>query len=155
MPAARVPAHYISGTHWDREWYRPFEEFRFLLVQLIDGLIGLMERDAGFRHFHLDGQTCMLEDYVAIRPERRDRLARLIREGRILVGPWYTMPDLFCVGDEALIRNLALGRQIARSWGRRADAGRLRLRHVRPSLADAADLRRIRLPRRGPRTRGQ
>ena len=112
-----LSAHYISGTHWDREWYRPFEEFRFMLVQLLDGLIELMERDPEFRHFHLDGQTCMLEDYCAIRPERRERLAQLIRDGRILIGPWYTMPDLFCVGDEALIRNLALGRSIAQAWG--------------------------------------
>ena len=112
-----LTAHYISGTHWDREWYRPFEEFRFMLVQLLDGLIELMERDPEFRHFHLDGQTCMLEDYCAIRPEQRARLAQLIRDGRILIGPWYTMPDLFCVGDEALIRNLALGRSIAQAWG--------------------------------------
>lgn len=110
-------AHYISGTHWDREWYRPFQEFRFLLVGLIDGLLDLMERDAAFRYFHFDGQTCMLDDYIRIRPEQRPRLEALIRGGRILIGPWYTMPDLFCVGDEALIRNLLLGRRVAREWG--------------------------------------
>lgn len=34
-----------------------------------------------------------------------------------MVGQWYTMPDLFCVGDEALIRNLLLGRRISNEWG--------------------------------------
>ncbi len=120
MNGQQTSAHYLSGTHWDREWYRPFEEFRFMLVQLIDHLIELMERDPEFRYFHLDGQTCMLEDYCAIRPERRERLGRLIRGGRILIGPWYTMPDLFCVGDEALIRNLAHGRALAQAWGTHA-----------------------------------
>ena len=110
-------AHYISGTHWDREWYRPFQEYRFLLVSLLDELLNLMERDTDFRYFHLDGQTCVLDDYLEIRPENRGRLALLIREGRILIGPWFTMPDLFCVGDEALIRNLLLGRRIAGEWG--------------------------------------
>lgn len=110
-------AHYISGTHWDREWYRPFQEYRFLLVKLMDDLLDLMERNPEFRYFHLDGQTCMLDDYLEIRPENRSRLAALIREGRILIGPWFTMPDLFCVGDEALVRNLLLGRRIAREWG--------------------------------------
>ncbi|MEI8140229.1 MAG: glycoside hydrolase family 38 C-terminal domain-containing protein [bacterium] len=110
-------AHYISGTHWDREWYRPFQEYRFLLVRLMDELLDLMERDPDFRYFHLDGQTCVLDDYLEIRPENRGRLASLIREGRILIGPWFTMPDLFCVGDEALIRNLLLGRRIAGEWG--------------------------------------
>lgn len=110
-------AHYISGTHWDREWYRPFQEFRLLLVRLVDQLLDLMEQHDEFRYFHLDGQTCVLDDYLEIRPENRARLAALIREGRILIGPWFTMPDLFCVGDEAIIRNLQLGRRLAGEWG--------------------------------------
>ena len=113
----RYRAHYISGTHWDREWYRPFQEFRMLLVELMDGLLDLLETDAAFRFFHLDGQTCILDDYLRIRPEHKDRLAALIGSGRILIGPWFTMPDLFCVGAEALIRNLLLGAGICREWG--------------------------------------
>ena len=110
-------AHYISGTHWDREWYRPLQEFRFLLVQVMDQLLGLMETSSDFRYFHLDGQTCVLGDYMEVRPENRARLQKLMSEGRILVGPWFTMPDLFCPGDdEALVRNLLLGRRIAHEW---------------------------------------
>src|ERR1051326_1879454 len=86
-------AHYISGTHWDREWYRPLQEYRLLFVKLLDQLLDLMETKPQFRYFQLDGQTCVLDDYVQIRPENRDRLQRLIRAGRILVGPWFTMPD--------------------------------------------------------------
>ncbi|MBM4030763.1 MAG: hypothetical protein FJ291_03155 [Planctomycetes bacterium] len=115
--AATYSAHYISGTHWDREWYRPFQEYRLLLVEIIDGLLDLMERSTDFRYFHLDGQTCVLRDYVEVRPENEGRLKKLMQDGRILVGPWFTMPDLFGPGDEALIRNLLLGRRIAREWG--------------------------------------
>ncbi len=115
--ADRYSAHYISGTHWDREWYRPFQEYRLLLVQIIDQLLDLMETSTDFRYFHLDGQTCVLQDYLDVRPENRDRLQRLISAGRILIGPWFTMPDLFCPGDdEALVRNLLLGRRISREW---------------------------------------
>ncbi|MEX0653872.1 MAG: glycosyl hydrolase-related protein [Phycisphaeraceae bacterium] len=114
---ATFSAHYLSGTHWDREWYRPLQEFRLLLVELIDEVLELMETDDAFKYFHLDGQTCVLQDYLEIRPEHRDRLAKLIRAGRILIGPWFTMPDLFCVGDEALVRNLLLGQTICREWG--------------------------------------
>ncbi|MGI6494925.1 MAG: glycosyl hydrolase-related protein [Kiritimatiellia bacterium] len=109
-------AHYISGTHWDREWYRPFQEFRYLLVKLIDDLMEIMETDPRFKFFHLDGQSCVLDDYLAIRPENKERLGNLIQSGRILVGPWFTMPDLFCPGDEALLRNLLLGRRICTGW---------------------------------------
>jgi len=110
-------AHYISGTHWDREWYRPFQEFRLLLVELIDDLLDLMERDNGFDYFHLDGQTCILEDYIEIRPENEKRLRKLIQDGRILIGPWFTMPDLFCPDEESLVRNFLYGRRISKEWG--------------------------------------
>ncbi len=112
-----LSAHYISGTHWDREWYRPFQEYRLLLVKLLDDLLDMMEGDSEFRFFQLDGQTCLIEDYLEIRPENRERLRKQIVAGRILIGPWFTMPDLFCVGDETIIRNLLLGRKIAREWG--------------------------------------
>ena len=112
----QIPAHYISGTHWDREWYRPFQEFRYLLVNLLDELLDTMETNSDFRFFQLDGQTCILEDYLEIRPENRARLEALIRDGRLLIGPWFTMPDLFCVGQEALIRNLLFGLTICREW---------------------------------------
>jgi len=75
----KYTAHYISGTHWDREWYRPFQEFRLLLVELMDDLLDLMEGENGFDYFHLDGQTCVLEDYLDIRPENAERLRKLIR----------------------------------------------------------------------------
>ncbi|MBM4040731.1 MAG: hypothetical protein FJ290_19680 [Planctomycetes bacterium] len=117
MRSKQYSAHYISGTHWDREWYRPFQEYRLLLVEIIDGLLDLMERSDEFKYFHLDGQTCVLRDYVEVRPENERRLKALMQQGRVLVGPWFTMPDLFCPGDEALIRNLLLGRRIAREWG--------------------------------------
>ncbi|WP_026369920.1 alpha-mannosidase [Kallotenue papyrolyticum] len=107
----------ISHTHWDREWYLTFQQFRFRLVELIDDLLELLRRDPEFRHFHLDGQTIVLEDYLAIRPQREAELAAHIRSGRILVGPWYVQPDEFLVSGEAIIRNLLIGLRIARRYG--------------------------------------
>lgn len=110
-------AHYIAGTHWDREWYRAFQEFRWLLVEVINDLLDIMEQKPQFKHFHLDGQTCLLKDYLEIMPQNKERLRKMITEGRILIGPWFTMPDLFCVGEESLVRNLLLGTKISHEWG--------------------------------------
>ncbi len=115
--AKQYKAHYISGTHWDREWYRPVEEYRLLLVEVMDELLEIFRENPDFKYFHLDGQTCVLKDFTEVRPEKTDELAGLIRAGKVLVGPWYTMPDLFCPGDEALVRNLLMGRRIAGEWG--------------------------------------
>ncbi|MBO4345163.1 MAG: hypothetical protein J5833_05380 [Victivallales bacterium] len=114
---ANYTAHYLSGTHWDREWYRTFQEFRLMFIQLVDGLIDNMEKPDSHSYFHFDGQTCVLKDYTELRPEKRERLAKLLKNGRILVGPWFTMPDLFCPGAEALVRNLLTGRRISHEWG--------------------------------------
>jgi hypothetical protein len=31
--------HIISHTHWDREWYLTFQQFRLRLVDLVDNLL--------------------------------------------------------------------------------------------------------------------
>lgn len=109
--------HLISHTHWDREWYLTYEQFRLRLVGLVDRLLDLLESRPDFEHFHLDGQTIVLEDYLELRPQNEGRLRTLIEEGRILIGPWYDMPDEFLVSGEALVRNLALGHRMSRRFG--------------------------------------
>lgn len=109
--------HIISHTHWDREWYRSFQSFRLKLVHLIDGLLDLLDQDPQFKYFMLDGQTIVLDDYLAIRPEKKDILRRHIQKGRILIGPWHILPDMFLVGPEAHIRNLMKGDQTTRRFG--------------------------------------
>lgn len=109
--------HLISHTHWDREWHQTFQQFRLRLVQLVDRLLDILERDTSYLHFMLDGQTIVLEDYLQIRPEREAQLRTLVQQGRILIGPWYLMPDEFLVSPEAMIRNFLAGDRIARRFG--------------------------------------
>ncbi|TFG26776.1 hypothetical protein EU528_13830, partial [Candidatus Thorarchaeota archaeon] len=101
----------VPHTHWDREWYLPFQKFRYTLVKLIDELLKILnEQDFVFM---LDGQTIVLEDYNEIRPERMQELLQQIREGKIAVGPWYLLPDEWLVGGESLIRNLEMSQDYA------------------------------------------
>src|SRR5258705_5284637 len=109
--------HVISHTHWDREWYLTHEQFRFRLVALVDRLLDLLDADPNYKYFHLDGQTIVLEDYLEIRPEQEPRLRKAIEAGRILIGPWYVMPDEFLVSGESLIRNLLRGHRISHQFG--------------------------------------
>ncbi|MCF2137753.1 MAG: hypothetical protein K9W43_11030 [Candidatus Thorarchaeota archaeon] len=94
----------IPHTHWDREWYQPFQIFRAKLIDLIDNLLEILQKQE--YHFMLDGQTVILEDYFEIRPERREDLLKAIRENKIAIGPWYVLADQWLVGGESLIRNL-------------------------------------------------
>lgn len=107
----------MSGTHWDREWYQSFQGFRYRLVYLLDFVIDYLERTPEFPIFTLDGQTIVLEDYLEIRPENRERLEKLIQAGRILIGPWYCMPDELILSGESLITNLQIGHRVAEEFG--------------------------------------
>ncbi|MCJ7585183.1 MAG: hypothetical protein MUO30_10500, partial [Anaerolineales bacterium] len=109
--------HLVSHTHWDREWYLTFQQFRLKLVHLIDGLLDILEHDKNYRHFMLDGQTIVLDDYLLMRPQREADLRRYIKNGRILVGPWHILPDEFLVSPEATIRNLLEGDRTCRNYG--------------------------------------
>jgi len=107
----------VPHTHWDREWYLPFERFRYHLVQLLDETLALLKADDRFRHFLLDGQAVIAEDYLEIRPEKEGELREAIAQGRLATGPWYTMPDEFLAGGEALIRNLLEGHRLGQRLG--------------------------------------
>jgi mannosylglycerate hydrolase len=99
----------VPHTHWDREWYAPFQVFRLQLVHVVDGVLDLLEGDPSFAHFLLDGQTAMVDDYLEVRPEHEDRIRALARTGRLALGPWHTQPDEFLVSGETLVRNLQRG----------------------------------------------
>jgi mannosylglycerate hydrolase len=115
--------HVISHTHWDREWYLSFQQFRLKLVHLVDNLLDILEKDKNFKFFMLDGQTIVLDDYLAMRPENEFVLREHIRRGRILIGPWHILPDMFLVGPEAHIRNLLQGERSARKFGAKMNVG--------------------------------
>ena len=110
--------HVISHTHWDREWRYGFAETRLNLIDALDRMFDVLDADPDYRHFHLDGQTILLEDYLEIRPEMEGRLRDYISQGRILVGPWYTLPEEFLVSGESLVRNLLMGHRIAQRFGK-------------------------------------
>ncbi len=113
----------VPHTHWDREWYQTFQQFRMRLVHAIDRLLDILDHDPTFTHFMLDGQTIVLDDYLEVRPEYAERLKNHIRSGRIQVGPWYLQPDEFLVSGESLVRNLQIGLRQAAEYGEPMRAG--------------------------------
>lgn len=118
---ARHIFHLVFHTHWDREWYLPRAALTARLVPVLNQLIESLEEDDGFRAFLLDGQTVLLEDYLRIRPEQRDRVGDLVAAGRLSTGPWYVLADELIPSGESLLRNLLIGSAMSRRLGRRLD----------------------------------
>ena len=109
--------HIIPHSHWDREWYMPFEKHRARLVDLFDDLITTMEQNEDYTYYHMDGQYVAIEDYLEIRPYMKDRLQKLIRDGRIKIGPWYVLQDEYLTSGEANVRNMLYGIRLCRELG--------------------------------------
>ncbi|WP_304943480.1 alpha-mannosidase [Vallitalea guaymasensis] len=107
----------VTHTHWDREWRYPLWENRMKLVDLMDELLGILESNKDYKAFMLDGQSVMVEDYLEVRPEQKDKIIDYVKEGRMLIGPWYSLPDLYPIDGECLIRNLLRGIRYSDSLG--------------------------------------
>lgn len=107
----------VGHTHWDREWRYPIYKNRALLLEFMDWLLEILEEDKTYSGFLMDGQTVCLQDYLEIRPENRYRIEKQVKAGRLWIGPWYTLPDLFPVAGECLLRNLLKGIRYAEEFG--------------------------------------
>lgn len=120
LPSSALTFHLIPHTHWDREWYLTRAAFQARLVPVLDEVLDQLERDGDAR-FVLDGQTVLLEDYLAVKPENGKRIAALVQRGALEIGPWYVLSDLLIPSAESLRRNLAEGMRDAQRFGRRVD----------------------------------
>jgi alpha-mannosidase/mannosylglycerate hydrolase len=112
-----MKVYVCAGSHWDREWYESFQVFRMWLVDIVDQALEITGRNSDYRCFHLDGQAVVLQDYLDIRPERKEELVKAANEGRIMAGPWYDLPDEWLISGESFIRNLSMGMRVCRDLG--------------------------------------
>ncbi len=115
--------HIISNTHWDREWRFPYQINRQMLVNMIDKVIEILENEPKYKAFHLDSQSIVIEDYLEIKPYKKEIISKLVKEKRLFIGPWYVLPDEFQVGGENLVRNLLIGHKICNAIGRVSKVG--------------------------------
>ena len=112
----RLRLHFIPNSHLDREWGMDFQQTRKLTVDFIDTLLEIFRKIPEYT-FLLDSQTVPLEDYLEIKPEKRDEIIQRVKEKRLFIGPWYTAPDFLTISGESAIRNLLIGHKVAKNFG--------------------------------------
>lgn len=109
--------HIVPHMHWDREWYFSTEESRILLVNNMEEILEMLETNPDYPYYVLDGQTSILEDYFAVKPENKERVKKLVQAGKLIIGPWYTQTDEMVVGGESIVRNLLYGLKDSEEFG--------------------------------------
>lgn len=107
--------HLIGHTHWDREWYFTAKDSYVLMSEVFKRVVDDLETNESV--YILDAQSSILEDFINFVPTYKERTINLIKQGRLIVGPWYTQTDCIYVGAESIIQNLKIGKQIERKYG--------------------------------------
>lgn len=123
----------INGTHWDREWRHTAEQSKLRLADLMDNIIDILENKNNYKYFCVDGGTIVIEDYLTIRPENKERVEKLIKEGKMIIVNWYTLPETNTVAPESLVRNLLWGHKMAKELGGGMKSGYTATSYGQPS----------------------
>jgi len=109
--------HVVPHTHWDREWYFTLEDSNILLGDNLMKIIQTFEENPEWGTYTLDAQGSLLDEFAKIHPEMIEKVKSLIKDKKLIVGPWYTQSDTLLVNKEALIRNIFYGIKTCESYG--------------------------------------
>lgn len=107
----------IPHTHWDREWYFTTSRSKIYSLNHFKEIFDVLENNKNFSHFLLDAQLSIIDDYLEFHPYDEDRIKKLVTEGKLIIGPWYTQTDQMVISGESIIRNLYYGIERAKDFG--------------------------------------
>lgn len=127
----------VAHTHWDYEWYFTRQEARAQFIFHMDEVLTALEEN-NLDFYTLDGQMSIVEEYLAVCPENEERMANIVKAGRLFVGPWFTQIDEMTTSGESIVRNLRLGIQQAEALG-----GAMRVGYLPDSFGQSQDMPKI------------
>jgi len=108
-------------THWDREWYSDANVYQHRAIEFMERIFKVYDPDSGYPAFYMDGQTCLLDDYLKICPKQYKKVKKMVAGGRIQIGPWYVQPEEHEPSAESHIRNLEIGLEKSAEFGDTSD----------------------------------
>ena len=109
--------HVVPHSHWDREWYFTTSRSKIYLMNNFQKVLSLLEENNGYNYYVLDGQASLLDDYLSWKPEDKERIGKLVKDGKLIVGPWYTQTDQMLISGESIVRNMQYGMEISDKFG--------------------------------------
>lgn len=115
--------HVIPHSHWDREWYFTTSRSKVYLMKDLGDVLNTLENDPEFKYFMVDAQGLLLDDYIKWRPQDKERISKLVNDGRLVIGPWYTQTDQLVISGESIVRNMYYGMKRCESFGKYMNVG--------------------------------
>ena len=115
--------HVIPHSHWDREWYFTTSRSKVYLMKDLGDVLNTLENDPEFKYFMVDAQGSLFDDYIKWRPQDKERISKLVNDGRLVIGPWYTQTDQLVISGESIVRNMYYGMKRCESFGKYMNVG--------------------------------
>ena len=130
--------HVVPHSHWDREWYFTTSRSKIYLMHDLKKVLEQLEKENPYESFILDGQASLLDDYLKWRPQDKARIEKLVQQGKLIIGPWYTQTDQLVISGESIVRNMLYGMKICEDFGDYMNVG-----YVPDSFGQAASMPQI------------
>lgn len=128
----------VPHTHWDREWFFTSAKAKVYLLKDLKDVFDCLEKSDAYKHFLLDGQSSLIDDYLKWRPQDLNRVKKLVREKKLILGPWYTQTDQFMVSGESIVNNLRIGMEESDHLG-----GHMNIAYVPDSFGQESSMPQI------------
>ena len=109
--------HVVPHSHWDREWYFTTSRSKIYLMKNLKDVLDTLENDEEFKYFMLDAQASLLDDYIKWMPNDKERITKLVKDKRLIIGPWYTQSDQLVISGESIVRNMYYGMKRCEEFG--------------------------------------
>lgn len=109
--------HVVSHSHWDREWYFTTSRSKVYLMKDLKDVLDTLESNPDFKYFMVDAQGSLLDDYIKWMPQDKDRITKLVKEKKLVIGPWYTQTDQLVISGESIVRNMYYGMKRCETFG--------------------------------------
>lgn len=115
--------HVVPHSHWDREWYFTTSRSKVYLMKDLGDVLDTLESDPEFKYFMVDAQGSLLDDYIKWRPQDKERITKLVKMGKLVIGPWHTQTDQLVISGESIVRNMYYGMKRCESFGKYMNVG--------------------------------
>ena len=115
--------HVIPHSHWDREWYFTTSRSKVYLMKDLKDVLDTLETNNDFKYFMVDAQGSLLEDYIKWMPQDKQRIKKLVKAKKLIIGPWYTQSDQLVISGESIVRNMYYGMKCCETFGEYMNVG--------------------------------
>lgn len=113
----KIIAHCIHHTHWDPFWYFTSQDSMVVFCYNMKEMLRAFD-EGKIEDFFLDGQTAAIDEYIEVHPEDKGKICQLVKEDKLIIGPFVSQLDPFICCGESVINNLRLGIKHANDLGK-------------------------------------